>query len=198
MNTFRLFLLCSAAFLVACVSEVAFDTQYNRSVNFSELKTFAWNDNDVAYVGSRNEDIRKRVDNMIRNTVITKLTQKGYTQAPLADADFLVSYHIVVTQELDTMAVTQQSAVTVFNNSNINLDETYTIIYPDRTVGGGPNAAPGELTVSKGTLLLFVVDGETKRLMWQGTAVGTAVTSREALSRSRKAIDGLLAQFPPG
>lgn len=197
MNTFRIFLLCSAVFLVACVSEVAYDTQHNRSVDFKQLKTFAWNDNDVAYVGARNEDVRKRVDSMIRSTVVTRLTQKGYTQVPLADADFLVSYHIAVTQELDTMAVQEQSAVTVFNNSNINLDETYTIVYPDRTVGGGRNAAPGELTVSKGTLLLFVVDGETKRLMWQGTAVGTAVTAREALSRSRKAIDGLLAKFPP-
>ena len=198
MNTFRILVLCSAAFMFACVSDMAYDTQYNRSVDFKEFRTFAWNDNDVAYVGARTEEIRKRVDNTIRSTVVTRLTEKGYTQVALEDADFLVSYHIVVTQEIDTMAVTEQSAITIFENSNINLDETYTIVYPDRTIGVGRGAAPGDLTVKKGTLLLFFIDSETKRLMWQGTAVGTAVTTREALTRSRKAIDGLLDQFPPG
>ena len=68
--------------------------------------------------------------------MVKKFTQKGYAQVAPENADFLVSYHIVVTQEIDKMAVQEQSAVTVFENSNINLDETYTIVYPDRTVGG--------------------------------------------------------------
>ena len=192
-------LMCCAAFLLAaCAPQVSYDTQYNRAVKFDELKTFAWQENRISYTGARNAETRQRVDATIRSEVVTQLTRKGFTQVAAENADFLVSYHIVVTQELDSMAVQEQTAVTVFDNSNINLDETYTIVYPDRQVGGTSGAAPGELTIRKGTLLLFVVDAETKRLMWQGTAAGTAVTTREALTRSRDAIRGLMAQFPPG
>ncbi len=172
--------------LAGCVPEVQIQTEPTPNTDFSRLKTFAWQESDISYTGARDPDTARRVQNVIRSSIVTGLQDKGFVQVN-KQPDFLVSYHVVVTEEEDPM-LTEEEYV-IFGNPASNPNQSYTIHREDLRVGQG--------SIRRGTLIVFIADAKTQRLLWQGIAVGTALSPRDALKKSGDAIHLLLEAFPP-
>jgi len=184
----RAMTIATAALLGACASDIEIQTDYNRTTDFGALETFAWQDPGVSTTGTYDPDVARRVEAIIRNRVVENLTAKGYREVSDREPDFLVSYHVVVTEEEDPRLYEER--YNVFESADLDPGESFQVYREDLRINEG--------TIRKGTLILFFVEPSSKRLVWQGIAAGTAISPRDALRKSGQAVDEMLAEFPPG
>ena len=87
-----LLLAVSAGFLAGC-SSVSVNRDYDTSVDFSGLKTFAWQHAEQPDTGDPRID-NDLNDERIRAAVNATLAMKGFQPVGQADADFLVAYFV--------------------------------------------------------------------------------------------------------
>ncbi len=179
-------LLVIVALFAACAAKIKVTTEHDPAANFSNLKTYAWFPGSTkggTLVGIiRNEFVHATV----RSAVETQLARKGYERILSGTPDFWIRYYaalrsrLVVQTEYDSglggLSELQRSAV---------LDTPM----QSRTV-----------EFNEGTLALDVVNPETNRLMWRGTAktrINVDISDRKQEARINKAARKLLEQFPP-
>ena len=83
--------------ITAC-SGIPVSQDFEQGFDFSGLKTFAWepNENNEWGLVNRNE----LVDRRIRSAVESTLTSQQFSQVESDQADFLVSYNVVVDQRI--------------------------------------------------------------------------------------------------
>lgn len=178
--------------LAACATGIQIDTSYNRAARFDSYHSFAWNQSQDVYAGTFDPNIRDRVEAIVRSTVAQDLVAKGFEQVPKDRADLLVSYSIVVTDQVQTNEPQTNRSVLVVETGS-DYDGQAKLIRP----GQGEGQLDRTQTYRQGTLILFITDRQQKKVVWQGTAEGTAITPREALAKSEKAVKSVMALFPP-
>ena len=92
-------MLIGLAALTASCSTLKVSNDYDPSVDFSKLKTYAWmerpNPNEAATIAD-NTLLRDRIE----RSVDAELGAKGLSEVPRDQADFLISQHIGVQQKL--------------------------------------------------------------------------------------------------
>jgi Domain of unknown function (DUF4136) len=160
------FLLFLFVALPASAEEIKLD--YDREVDFSRYKTFAW---------SPGQDPAKNPANHIR---ITRSVERGFTAKGLAKSaegnpDAYLMYHARVD---DLVKVTGKSAGGYWEPSNLRT-----------TVDIGK--------VRQGTLVLEMYDGGTKDVIWRGIASGLAVRPDRTEEDIDAAVKKLLEGYPP-
>ena len=176
----RFYALFLAATLCMCLPVLAQDvtTDFDPDFDFSSARTFTWGE-----VGSvpGNDLSRKRLETAIQES----LTAKGLEIVDEGGADLLVVYHAVVDQE------TKKRAVNVGVGVSRRVSKRGSV-----RVGASTSGKPK--TIEVGTLVVDLLDGETKDLVWTATATGTLkgdADAREALVRS--ALEKAFSEFPP-
>ena len=178
-------IIVAGGLLVAC-STVKINNDYDPSIDFGKLKSYAWmekpNPNEAATI-AENTLLTSRIE----RSVDTVLQQKGLTQVPRSEANFLISQHIGVQQKL-------QVDTTQFG---------YGYGFGYGAWGGPIGGYPSQTTVSQyeeGTLMLDFVNPETKALIWRGTGqsrVRRTSSPEEREKLIQTAVDQILSQFPP-
>lgn len=102
--------------------------------------------------------IQSRADAAMRSAVIAELNRKGYTEATSpATADLVVSYQVAGTRRFvieDTTRVGAPSPTRVLGTGEVQP--------PPRSM------LPREQTVRDGSVVLFVDDATSGKLMWRG------------------------------
>lgn len=175
-NVAKFFGLVSV-FVLQVGNAVEISTEYNDNVDFSEMRTFAWLDSQISFAETGDLKGAGHAEALIRSKVADSLAEKGYRQLPENQRpDFLVSYHLVVTQEERNTAETPALA-------------------PRLSLHGNHHQSCERLR--KGTVIVFVLDGESRQLLWQGVGAETARSSGEALKRSSGTVEKMLEKFPP-
>jgi uncharacterized protein DUF4136 len=145
----------------------AIQTDYDRSFDFSRLKTYAFVDvgrdpNDPLAVNPMNE-------RRVRAALDSQLVAHGYTPDTSGHADFLVAYHAATRRRL----AVQEWGYGIGRLGPRRLDvDQYT----------------------EGTLVVDVVDAATRQLIWRGSATGT-IAPKEADTKIKKAVAKLMGQF---
>ena len=181
----RLSLLLPCLLLVAaCTASMKLSTESPEGVDFAALERFAWLDSDISYVGEGSPQFISQLDAEIRGTVTSRLLAKGYVEAPVEQADFLVSYHVIVTR---TEEPPLSRRYRVFDNMDSAGKDGF-VIYREE-----PRSPP---MTREGTLVVFFMDKDNQRLIWQGMAedaIGMPVTG---LGKISPALRRLLADFP--
>lgn len=175
--------LASVALCAFGCSSLQVGYDYDPSVDFSRYRTWYWlpptSDGDPR---TSNDLLNAR----IRNAVEEALAAKGYRRAPTGEGDFGVGYHTAIEGKLDVRTI-----------------DTYYGYGPGWGHYGGLGGMGTETYVDQydqGTLLLDVVDARTHRLAWRGSASARVVEGlqpEERAARIRKAVDEMLAKFPP-
>ena len=166
-----------SVFVLPVGNAVEISTEYNHNVDFSKMRTFAWLDSQISFAEASDLQGAGQAEALIRSKVADSLAEKGYQQLPENQRpDFLVSYHVVVTQE--EMSPAESPAVT----TRINLEG---------------RAEKSCERLRKGTVIVFVLDGQSHQLLWQGVGVETARSSSEAVKRSTSTVEKMLEEFPP-
>lgn len=180
----RLTLLLPCLLLAACTASMTLSTESPPDVDFASLERFAWLESDISYTGEGSPQMIAQLDSEIRNTVTSRLLAKGYREAPVPEADFLVSYHVIVTRT-DLPPLSRRYRV--FDNLDTAGRDGF-VVYRDE-----PQPAP---MVREGTLLLLFMDGDNQRLIWQGLAEDAIGTPLTGLGKVPAALRRLLADFP--
>ena len=161
-----------SVFVLPVGNAVEISTEYNHNVDFSKMRTFAWLDSQISFAETGDLQRAGDAEALIRSTVADSLVEKGYQQLPGdQQPDFLVSYHVVVTQEersdIETPAVKARDS-------------------------GASCERP-----RKGTVIVYVLDAQSHQLLWQGVGAETAPSPGEALERSSSTVEKMLKKFPP-
>jgi hypothetical protein len=165
-------------FSLSACSTLSVTTDYDRTVDFSKLKTFRF---------EQQTEIRNQLvyDRVIR-AITTELEAKGLSRAD-ADADLVVAVH-----------------GRVDNQTQVRTDSFGYGWGRWGYWGGGPHGYGGSTTtvsqVPVGTLVVDLVDARAKQLVWQAVAEDTirqSASPDERDARVSEAMKRVFADFPP-
>lgn len=181
--------LAAVLLSTACTSPRRVETETAPAADFSARHTFAWQESQASYDPQSVEPGDEAVKRTIRETVVEQLSLKGFKEVRGTEPDFLVSFHLVVTLMTEPeLCVTRH---VIFNYQGAAPPPK------DVDVCESDPMVPGA-TLRQGTLVVFVVDPETRNLLWQGAVVGADVSRRNNTESLRAAVTQMLQEFPSG
>lgn len=169
------------ALLTACTSTPDWD--YDKSANFSNLKTFAWVENASLTKDTNNYQINGLMEKRVRSAVNSELSNSlGMKMVDPATADVLVNYHASVDKELEV--------------------DTFNVGYGARWgywgTGFQHDTTAREYEV--GTLVIDIVDRASNQLIWRGAKEGRLKKKQTPAQREasiKKTVANILSNFPP-
>lgn len=178
MKTLKLLPVAFIMLFVTACSSIQVTSDYDKDVNFNNLKTYAFFKEGIDHVELNDID-KKRILNAIDQT----LAEKGLQKTD-ANPDFLIN--------IFTKA---QKRVDITNNNNFYSPWGY--------YGWGPYWGPSYTTVTtstEGTLYIDVLDTKKKALVWQG--IGSGVLGKNYNTEKKEAkvkefAQKILENFPP-
>ena len=166
-----LFCLSVVVGLLGC-SSVAVKTDYDRGINFSRFQSFKW----MPYPkGIKKRDMvakNSALDKRIRRAVEHELKAKGFAVQRRGRPDALLAYHVGLQERIDISRVG----------------------YGYRWYRGG---RVHRHRYREGTLIIDLVDPQSKKLIWRGSAssaIGSLDTSEKKIN---EAIAKLFERYPP-
>lgn len=162
-----------------CAPSVTVQLDYDKEANFAALKTFAWLPIPVNPPAGVKEALARNslMDKRIRRAVEAQLIAKGY-QTNVNNPDFMVTYHVGVEEKI---------AVTDWGYG-----------YGRRGWGGPPRIDVYQY--QQGSLILDLIDSNSKQLIWRGFAQGEIDPYAPTEKREQRVNDvvaRMLANFPP-
>ncbi|MEH6393908.1 DUF4136 domain-containing protein [Pseudoalteromonas sp.] len=174
-------LLIAAAVLMLAACAKTPDVDYDKSVDFSNYKTFAWMP-QATLANAGNYQISPLMEQRVREAVNTQLQAQGMSLVDLSAADVLLNYHASVDTKIDV--------------------DTFNVGYGARWNywGMGYNTQTTTHEYDVGTLILDVVDRESNQLVWRGAREGRLQKKQSPEERNeavREAVATILSGFPP-
>jgi hypothetical protein len=170
-----LFLL---GFAAGCSTIYSVDYDYDKHIQFSDLKQFDW------IAAPENKNVSPFVVEQIKAAVDGGLQAKGLTRTT-HNPDFMIAQHIGKKEKVDV--------------------ENYGYLYGHSGVyvGGafyGPVDGVSTYEYEEGTLILDFVHPESKHLIWRGSAkteIHNQTTAEEREKVIGEAVAKILENFPP-
>lgn len=186
-----LFVLCLILPVPTACSSTKIGYDYAPGTNFHAYHTYEWMVAEQEKTGNRRAD-SSDIDIRIRTAIAAQLLRKGYGRPSGEEPDFYVAYHVVV-NNMTADSSTQYLSDGMAGYPFVRSADT-------RTMGKGREPANQPVTYSAGTLMIDIIDGGSKKLVWRGTAAGEldpGLTSRERDERIRNIARDILSHFPP-
>ena len=181
----RLLYLTPLMVLLSSCSSLVVHSDYDPSRSFLDLKTYAWVPGTPAKTNNPRVDSDTLVQDRIHRKIENWLNTHGYADGDLADVDFLVAYQLVVEDK------TQIRVINDYYDYPVGWRYGY-------GYGGASRAYTYEY--KQGTLVIDIVDPETRKLMWRGTGTDEIMASdspEQKQQQIKQAVDKILGQFPP-
>ena len=166
------FVLFFLGFTVSCASVYDVKHDYDKQVNFANLKTYDW------MAVPEKAGVDSLVVERVKNAVNTELKAKGL-MITSSNPDFLIAQHL---GKKDKVQVTDWG-----------YDYAY---YGDYWGPGGVSTYEYE----EGSLILDFVDAKSKKLIWRGSAkaeVQDINTPGKSEKLINEAVKEILKQYPP-
>ena len=167
------------ALLAGCATHWDVDSFEAPEGNVAAHRTFYWKGGEFGSPGTLNPNMVASATTAVRNAVTAELTRKGYAEVGTATgADMLVSFQVAGSQRFvmsDERRIGAPSATTVLSPSAIQPPPASTV--------------PREMRVRDGSVIVFIEDGASGRLIWRGTITA------ETRSGSTEQAVRLLAQM---
>jgi Domain of unknown function (DUF4136) len=160
----------AAAVTVAC-STMTTAVDYDHTIDWSKYKTFQ--------VGTGTPAPTTFTQKRIDNAITTTLTSKGW-QAVESNPSIMVYPHIVLSE---------QTQLNTMNMGGFG--------YRGWGGMGGGMATTTVQKIPMGTLVVDLVDPNTKEMVWRGTATDQVSGSGEDQGKVDEAMQKLFANFPP-
>ncbi len=170
--------ILALGFAIGCSSyDVVSD--YDQDAPFATYKTYKWAVDPANAAGNlllKNQLLGKRV----KSAVDAELASKGMTLVTSGDADVLVASHLTTKDKL-------------------NITDWGYRWGPGPYYGYGPNVDVNQYT--EGTLVIDMIDGKAKELVWRGLATGAIASTppppEELEARIKDVVGSILANYPP-
>ena len=186
---FRGFYWLVIPILFGC-SSIQVSSDYDADADFAALHSYDWLVTPDIKSGESGVQHGNLTGARVKKLVEEQFARKGYVRGA-GQPDFLVSYHVVIEDKV---------SVTYINE-----------LYGYGPAWGNPYrrnirhyGSPGDVAMvneyQQGTLLLDIVKGNDRRLIWRGIAMGEVYPGLDQAAREkrlREAVQKILAQFPP-
>ena len=169
--TFRksLTILWSAVALATAAFAQHVAVDYDRAANFKQIKTYSW---------AKLHTTDAITDNRVKEAIDQELTAKGWSQLPSGGDVALV--------------VVEQTSV------REQYDSFYNGFGGRRWGGGMVDETTTVENYEVGTLIVSMFDGNSKQLIWRGTASGdVSDNSRKKVKNLAKVVQKMFKNFPP-
>lgn len=182
MKRFTLFIM-AIVLLSGCAPRVL--VEHDDTARFVGLHTFAWISPPQGPV--RNPILDSQIlEGRVQRAVVADLTRRGYVETtPQQSPNFIVTYHTVGQQKLQSSGV------------GFGFGFGYVDSFPS---GYGSVIMPVDNTVEsreQGTLMLDIIDGRSKRLVWRGWTSDWVNRDNYSEKAVTQAVEEILAKFPP-
>ena len=175
-----LFLLISAGFLAGC-SSVTVNRDYDTTVDFSGLKTFAWQHAEQPETGNPKID-NDLNDERIRKAVNETLVLKGFRLVDRAEADVLVAYFIDHKRALSSGSVSVGMGRSSYGRH------------------GGVGYSTGVSEYDQATLTIDFINPTDEKMIWRGVGDRSAYEGSNPAKATKivnEAVARILKKFPP-
>jgi hypothetical protein len=180
MNKKLVFFAGSLLLLAGC-SSVTVRRDYDSSLDFSTLKTFAWQHAEQPKIGNSRID-NDLLDERIRKAVDDILAKKGFIRVDSTEADFLIVYYRDYRSRLGGSSV----SVGMGGGSS------------GRYGGVGYNSDVSEY--DQAILTIDVLNPADEKLIWRGVGTRIAYDGSSPKKMTRivnEAVAKILKKFPP-
>ena len=178
MSSILQFLTILALVMFAGCITTQVSSEYDSAADFSRLQTYAWVDDRPQISGETLTD-NFQLNSFIRDEIERGLTDKGYNKQPQGPSDFFLRYHLAIEENVKISTLDYSSH--------------------DRTgLGSNSSTAPIQ-EYDRGTLLVEIIDPQTKRPLWRGTAQVELYRYTARIMKNqgvKKAIRAILDRFP--
>jgi hypothetical protein len=173
-------LLLFAASGLACAT-VSVRQDFDPDADFSNYSTYAWMQPRDAPTGDPRAD-NPLIHSRVRAAIDRTLASRGYR--PTEDTpDFYVGYHLSLRSRLDVRTI----------------DTAYG--YGRAVRWGGIGYETQVTEYDEGTLIVDIADNAKQTLVWRGSGtrrVSRNPTPEKTTETLNRAVEEILAQFPPG
>lgn len=179
----RTLVACFALAALACAG-VQTTQDYDPTARFDTYRTFDWFPGGRQLTGDVEAD-SPLIDQRVRAAVGRELITKGYQKVSDRTPDFYVNYQVSVKQKLTTSGLNVGYGVGSYGSWG--------------GVGIGVGSNPVR-QYDEGTLVVDVIDGASRKLVWRGTgsqALDRHPTPESTTETIDRAAQKILAQFPP-
>ena len=157
---FRVFLvLTTFALMTACASSTKIQSDYDRSVDFSQYKTYGY----YSPMGIENPNYSSLLGQMFRDAIDVQMKQRGYVKSSNPDVLFNVSARME-----DKTRVTTTSDPMMYGGGYYG----YRGGMYDPWGGYGYGTSTHVSQYTQGTVNIDMVDPRMKRMLWEGVAIG--------------------------
>ncbi|MFL5741946.1 MAG: DUF4136 domain-containing protein [Flavisolibacter sp.] len=176
--------ICLMALVMAssCSPSLKVTSDYDKTVNFTQFKTFSIEKIDDATKQSLSQLNLDRISNAIR----ASLTKKGLQESE--SADLLVHTAAIIKNKQSVSSTTNYYG--------------YGGYYRPYMWGGGAGAS-GYTTYNvqdykDGSLIIDLVDSKTQKLVWEGVGNKEIDTPKDPEKAINAAVESIMAGYPPG
>ena len=182
--------VAAALLLVAsgCETTWPVDIYEPAGAGLAGKRTFAWTGGELGTVAAVDPTVAASTELHVRDAVVATLARKGYTQVTDArSADMLVSYQVVGSRKVVTS-----------ERPRFNAPPPDDVLMQSNPQPPAASELPRERTVRDGTVVVFVDEPGTERLLWRGEITAeTRPTSREnAMHTAAEMATAIVEEFP--
>jgi Domain of unknown function (DUF4136) len=178
MKGWKFFFWIGTVIAVSACSGVAVKSsaKYDPNIDYAGFKTFSWLPRDPAADALQGTAVAAEASQMIESELEKGLEAKGFQKLTTGKPDFFLNYHAYVQQKIEprVVAVTCGSRIC---GTQIDQDQ-----------------------IREGTLILDIIQPDSKEVVWRGTAVAQSVDVVDSSQRKEiieTAVRQLLNVFPP-
>lgn len=166
-------------------------TDFDKSVDFSQYKTYAWSTPDIQ-VGNNPVYKSGLITKNIETSLTEELNRRGLTMN-VQDPDLLVGFHTYTEKKVDSYPTYGPSPM--YYPFGFRAGWRY---YP-YGFGNWPYAWNNNLRTvqyTEGTLLVDVADAHTKQLIWRGAVEGNVSDPARLEKEVAKGIHKMMKEYP--
>ncbi len=147
------------------------ETDFNESVDFGAFKTYSWRQAR----SSKKQDLAANsiADNRIRTAITAQLLKKGFTEAE-SGGDVLVTFRVTSKDKRETERMPKMGRR-----------------------GGYGSSTRTSRVYTQGTLLIDVLDGKSKELIWRATCKDSVNDVTKFEKRLGEDVEKAFKKFPP-
>lgn len=206
-----IFIVLTAIILFSCSSALKVTSEVDETVDFSAFETleyYGWNeDSQVKVMDFYKLNLEKSFE--------TEFLNRGIKAVKKGEGDIIVSLHIIIKTEIETVAHTSSTNVgkTHYNGAMYGYGgmHGYAGMYGGMYgyggfYGFGPNYAWGgghpqsmttysEQEYDEGTLIVSVYDAKKKELIWEAAGSKPLTTTLEDLDKAEKQMQETVAEI---
>ena len=165
--------------LAGCAAHWDVDSFEAPESNVAAHRTFYWKGGEFGSPRELDPNMVASATTAVRNAVTAELTRKGYAEVSTATgADMLVSFQVAGSQRF-----------VVSDERRIGAPSATTVLSPSAVQPPPASTVPREMRVRDGSVIVFIEDGASGRLIWRGTVTA------ETRSGSTEQAVRLLAQM---